>query len=74
MHNREHQAFPVLNAAQIASARRFASGPERYFAPRESVYAIGEQGAPAWLVLQGSIDVVRRDGLTHEAPITTHGV
>jgi thioredoxin reductase (NADPH) len=74
LHNREHQAFPVLDAAQIASARRFASGPERHFRPQESVYAIGEQGAPAWLVLQGSIDVVRRDGLTHEAPITTHGV
>ena len=64
--------FPVLDAAQIASARRFASGPERHFAPGESVYAIGEQGVPAYLVLQGTIDVVRRDGLTHEAPITTH--
>jgi thioredoxin reductase (NADPH) len=64
--------FPVLNAAQIATARRFASGPERHFAPGEQVYAIGEQDAPAWLVLEGSIDVVRRDGLNHEAPVTTH--
>jgi len=69
---REHQMFPVLDAAQIASARRFASGPERRFAAGESVYAIGEQGAPAWLVLEGSIDVVRRDGLTHDARVTTH--
>ncbi len=38
----------------------------------ESVYAIGEQGVPAWLVLEGTIDVVRRDGLSREAPITTH--
>jgi thioredoxin reductase (NADPH) len=72
LRTREHQMFPVLDAAQIASARRFASGPERHFAPGESVYAIGEQGVPAYLVLQGTIDVVRRDGLTHEAPITTH--
>jgi thioredoxin reductase (NADPH) len=70
---REHQMFPVLNAAQIEIARRFASGPERHFAPGESVYAIGEQGAPAWLVLDGTVDVVRRDGLSHEAPIITHG-
>ena len=72
LRTREHQMFPVLDAAQIATARRFASGPETHFAPGESVYAIGEQGVPAWLVLEGSIDVVRRDGLTQEAPITTH--
>jgi thioredoxin reductase (NADPH) len=65
--------FPVLDASQIATARRFASGPETRFAPGEQVYAIGEQVAPSWLVLSGSIDVVRRDGLNHEAPITSHG-
>ena len=69
---REHQMFPVLNAAQMATAQRFASGPLKHFAPGESVYAIGEQGVPAWLVLEGAINVVRRDGLNHEAPITTH--
>ena len=70
---REHQIFPVLNATQIATARGFASGPERSFAPGESVFAIGEQAVPAWLVLDGAIDIVRRDGLSQEAPITTHG-
>ncbi len=71
---RDHQIFPVLAPAQVELARRFASGAERHFAPGESVYAIGALNVPAWLVLQGSIDVVRRDGLTHEVPITTHGV
>src|SRR6266568_41045 len=70
---REHQMFPVLNATQISTVRRFASGPERRFAPGESVFAIGEQGAPAWLVLDGVIDIIRRDGLSQEAPVTTHG-
>jgi thioredoxin reductase len=69
---RTHQMFPVLDAAQLGSARRFASGPPRTFAPHEQVYAIGEQGAPAWLVLDGAIEVVRRDGLNHEAPVTIH--
>jgi thioredoxin reductase (NADPH) len=69
---REPQMFPVLSAAQIETAKRFASGPQRRFAPGESVYAIGEQGVPAWLVLEGAIDVARRDGLSHEAPVTTH--
>ncbi|MEG3087708.1 FAD-dependent oxidoreductase [Sphingomonas sp. PB4P5] len=71
---REHQMFPVLDSTQIDTARRFASGPERCFAPGETIYAIGQEDAGAWLVLQGTIDVVRRDGLSHEAPITTHGI
>ncbi len=70
---RRDQMFPVLNAAQVETARRFASGPAQDFAPHAPVYTIGEQGAPSWLILDGSIDVVRRDGLNHEAPITTHG-
>src|SRR5262245_2557159 len=70
---RQHQMFPVLTGAQIETARRFASGPVRQFGPGETLYAIGEEDAPAWLVLEGSIDVVRRDRLNHEASITTHG-
>jgi thioredoxin reductase (NADPH) len=71
---REHQRFPVLNATQAETARRFASGPEVRFAPGETLYAVGDHDAPAWLVLAGSIEVIRRDGLDHEAPITTHDV
>lgn len=73
LETRTHQMFPVLTGAQIEAASRFASGPERHFAQGETLYAIGEEGAPAWLVLAGSIDVVRRDGLSHEAAVTTHG-
>ena len=69
---REYQMFPVLNSAQVGTAKRFASGPALQFAAGETIYAIGERGAPAWLVLEGSIDVVRRDGLNREVPITTH--
>jgi thioredoxin reductase (NADPH) len=68
---RGKQIFPVLNATQIETARRFASGPVCSFAPGEKVYAIGEQNTPAWLILDGTIDIIRRDGLSHEAPITT---
>src|SRR3569623_1215833 len=71
---RQHLMFPILDAAQIETASRFASGPARHFAPGETVYAIGEEGAPAWLVLAGAIEVFRRDGLSHEAPVTVHGV
>ncbi|MDB5701401.1 MAG: thioredoxin reductase [Sphingomonadales bacterium] len=70
--SRVHQMFPVLDDAQMESAKRFASGPAKTFAAHESVYAIGERGAPSWLVLDGTIEVVRRDGLNHEAPVTIH--
>ncbi|HZP07895.1 cyclic nucleotide-binding domain-containing protein, partial [Methyloceanibacter sp.] len=69
---RHQQMFPVLDAAQIETARRFASGPERTFRPGEIVFDVGQRATPSWLVLQGSIDVGRRDGLNNEASITTH--
>jgi thioredoxin reductase (NADPH) len=70
---RGHQLFPVLDASQIDTAKRFASGPAREFAPDEIVYDVAERDAPAWLVLKGSITVVRRDGLNHETAITNLG-
>ena len=69
---RRHQMFPVLDRVQIETARRFASGPARTFAAGEVVFRAGATNAPAWLVLEGGIDIVRRDALGRELPITTH--
>src|SRR5262249_31146881 len=66
--------FPVLDASQIDIAKRFASGSAREFAPDEIVYDIGARNVPAWLVLKGSIAVMRRDGLGHETAITSFGL
>lgn len=71
-HNRDHQMFPVLEPAQMETARRFASGPAKSFPPGEMLYAIGARDAPAWLVLEGTIEVMRRDGLEAEVLLTTH--
>ena len=70
---RRGQIFPVLDMAQIETAKRFASGQARRFAAGEVVFDVGERPAPAWLVLEGTIEVVRRDGLEREAAITAHG-
>jgi thioredoxin reductase (NADPH) len=70
---RGHQLFPVLDGTQIDTAKHFASGPEREFAPGEIVYNAGERNVPTWLVLKGSMAAVRRDGLNHETAITTLG-
>jgi thioredoxin reductase (NADPH) len=71
---RRHQMFPVLDAAQIETAKRFASDRARDFAPGAVVFEVGERFAPAWLVLKGSIEIMRRDGIDRVAAITTHGV
>jgi thioredoxin reductase (NADPH) len=70
--DRDHQRFPVLDGNQIETARRFASGPEAHFSPGDLIYAIGAADVPAWLVLGGTIEVFRRDGLSSQAPIVTH--
>jgi thioredoxin reductase (NADPH) len=69
---REEQMFPTLTAAQIAAARRFASGEPQRFEAGTEMFGIGVRNTPAWLVLEGSIDVLRRDGLGHESAIVTH--
>jgi thioredoxin reductase (NADPH) len=38
---RSHQMFPVLDLAQIATAKRFANGEARHFTPAEVVYDVG---------------------------------
>ena len=70
---RTPQIFPVLDAVQIETAKRFASGPPRDFVPGEIVFNIGDRNVPAWLVLNGTIEVTRRDPEGRDVAITTHG-
>jgi thioredoxin reductase (NADPH) len=69
---RRDQIYPTFDLAQIQAAKRFASGPARCFAQGQVVFGIGEQNVPAWLVLEGSIEITRRDGLDRESAIVTH--
>jgi thioredoxin reductase (NADPH) len=68
---RHDQLYPVLDAAQIGVASRFASGPPREFSPGEVIFAIGERVSSSWLVLKGSIEVTRRDGLNRVVSVTS---
>jgi len=72
LETRRHQLFPVLDAGQVELATRFASGAPRDFAPGEPLFEVGQRDAPAWLVLKGSIDIARRDGVHGDALITSH--
>jgi thioredoxin reductase (NADPH) len=69
--SRAHQAFPVLDQNQIVTARGFAVGEERRFAPAEVIYRPGDKNVTAWLVLEGEIELSRHDGLGPDAPITS---
>jgi thioredoxin reductase (NADPH) len=66
---RQAQMFPVLDAGQVASARRFASGPARTFAPGALIYDVGERNVPSWLLLEGAIEITHHDGLGHHEAI-----
>ena len=72
LETRHHQIFPVLDAVQVETAKRFASSDARHFAPDELIYDVGERSATAWLVLDGSMRVVQRAGLAKETLITEH--
>jgi thioredoxin reductase (NADPH) len=63
------QMFPVLGPVQIETARRFASGEARRFAPGELAYDVGMRNASAWLVLDGGLEVLRRDGLHRQTSV-----
>ena len=71
---RRDQMFPVFSAAQVEIMRRFASAEPKVFAAGETVYDVGQRGVPAWLVLEGSLALVRRDGRGPEEPIITERV
>ncbi|RDV03303.1 FAD-dependent oxidoreductase [Undibacter mobilis] len=69
---RFEQMFPVLEPAQVETMARFASGPARTFAPNEALFDTGERNVPAYLVLEGTLEIVRRDGLHRFASVISH--
>jgi len=70
---RYSQIFPTLTPTQIATALRFASGPPQRFVPGAVLVSIGERNAPAFLVLDGAVDILRHDGTGREGLIVSHG-
>lgn len=66
---RFEQMFPVLDAVSVATAKRFASGEAVTFSPGDQLYDVGTRNAPAWLVVDGALEVVRRDGLHRESSV-----
>jgi len=53
LEDRLGQIVPTLTPAQIQFALRFASGPERRFAPDEKLLDVGDRDMAVWLVVEG---------------------
>ena len=73
LEKRLDQIVPTLTPVQIQFALRFASGPERRFAPDEKLLDVGDRNMAVWLVVEGSIIASRRDGLGRESLFATGG-
>jgi len=67
--DRSAQRFPRLSEPQLSVVKRFAATDARTFAPAESLFEPGQQGAPTWFLLAGSVDLFGRDGLDQESAL-----
>jgi thioredoxin reductase (NADPH) len=69
---RSAQLFPVLEEAQITEILRLTAIEESHFKAGDVIYEVGVKHTPAWLILKGSLQSYRRDGLGHVAPIMSY--
>ena len=69
LETRFDQLFPVFDRVQMETARRFANGEPRHFAPGEMIYDVGVRNTPVWLVLDGGLEIMRRDGLHRQTSV-----
>jgi thioredoxin reductase (NADPH) len=65
------QAFPELDAGEIARMRRF--GTVRRVPAGHRIYETGRTAASLCVVLSGTIRITARDGHGHDVPVTEHG-
>jgi thioredoxin reductase (NADPH) len=71
LRGREAQAFPRLDAAELARVARY--GTPRRFAKGEAVYRTGAAGAGVYALRSGRIRITAQDGHGHAMPVTEHG-
>lgn len=69
--SRREQMFPKLAPNEIDRLRRF--GTVRYYRAGEALFATGEVAPGMYVLIKGSVRVVRRDPLGHSAPMVEQG-
>lgn len=68
---RREQMFPKLAPHEIERLRRF--GTVRYYRAGKALFVTGEVAPGMYVLIKGSVRVVRRDPLGHSAPIMEQG-
>ncbi|MFT3729994.1 MAG: FAD-dependent oxidoreductase [Hyphomicrobium sp.] len=68
--NRRGQMFPLLSSHEIERIQKF--GELRSFAPGEAVVEVGKVGPGLLVLLEGHVDVTRRDLASEGSLIVTH--
>ncbi len=68
---RDKQMFPKLAPQEIDRLRRF--GEIRHYAPGEALFVTGDVAPGMYVLIKGSVRVVRRDPLGHSAPVVEQG-
>src|ERR1700716_3011725 len=68
---RREQMFPKLTPHEIDRLRRF--GQVRRYAAGEALFVMGDIAPGMFVLIRGSVRVVRRDPLGHSAPIVEQG-
>lgn len=61
INERRAQMFPVLGPLQLQEAACFASDAPRHCRPAEVLFVPGDRKASAFLVLSGSVEILRHD-------------
>src|SRR6201996_7186568 len=69
--NRNEQMFPKLTPNEIDRLRRF--GEVRHYAPSGALFVTGSVAPGMYVLIKGSVRVIRRDPLGHSAPIAEEG-
>src|SRR5882757_5654910 len=69
--SRNEQMFPKLAPAEIDRLRRF--GEVRHYTPGEALFVTGNVAPGMYVLIKGSVRVVRRDPLGHSAPVVEQG-
>jgi thioredoxin reductase (NADPH) len=68
---RHEQMFPKLTPREIDRLRRF--GEIRHYSAREALFVTGDVAPGMYVLIKGSVRVIRRDPLGHTAPIVEQG-
>src|SRR6202047_2954102 len=69
--SRNEQMFPKLAPAEISGLCRFGEVP--HYTPGEALFVTGNVAPGMYVLIKGSVRVVRRDPLGHSAPIVEKG-